>query len=36
MSESEKLPNLAVHSEEGKKYKRNEDETSDRISAALK
>ena len=36
MSESEKLPNLAVHSEEGKKYKRNEDETSDRICAALK
>lgn len=36
MSNSRKLPTLAVHSEEGKKYKRNEDDTSDRICAALK
>jgi hypothetical protein len=31
-----KLQGLAVHSEKGKKYKRNEDETADRICSALK
>ena len=37
MSDSkESLPNLAVNSEEGKKYKRTEDDTAKRICTALK